>query len=114
MHQTYVDVGVMARHLQEKYRDYARRKVQPFRYLVDQGTKLAVVFFSLKSTNFFLVRFFVVGIAYKTVLHSYGLDSNPSSEDDENSDLELMEVIFEFGPHTFTHPKHGVSHFHFM
>ncbi|XP_055315332.1 nuclear valosin-containing protein-like isoform X1 [Sitodiplosis mosellana] len=65
VHQTYVDVGVMARHLQEKYREYGRRKHQPFRYLVDQ--------------------------AYKTVLHSYGLDSNPSTEEEENSDLELME-----------------------
>lgn len=27
----------MARHLQEKYREYGRRKHQPFRYLVDQG-----------------------------------------------------------------------------
>lgn len=25
-------------------------------------------------------------------MHSYGLDSNPSSEDDENSDVELMDV----------------------
>lgn len=30
--------------------------------------------------------------AYKTVLHSYGLDSNPTSEDEENSDIELMDV----------------------
>lgn len=37
MHQTYVDVDVMARHLQEKYRDYGRRKIQVFRSLVDQG-----------------------------------------------------------------------------
>lgn len=37
VHQTYVDVGVMARHLQEKYREYTRRKAQPFRFLVDQG-----------------------------------------------------------------------------
>lgn len=47
VHQTYVDVGVMARHLQEKYREYARRKHQPFRFLVDQGR----IFFSFgKST----------------------------------------------------------------
>lgn len=67
MHQTYVDVGVMARELQERYREYNRRKAVPFRLLVEQ--------------------------AYKTVLHSYGLDSNPSSEneDDANSDLEVME-----------------------
>jgi ribosome biogenesis ATPase len=30
--------------------------------------------------------------AYKTVLHSYGLDSNPGSEDDVGSDLEVMDV----------------------
>lgn len=40
-------------------------------------------------------------LAYKTVLHSYGLDSNPeSTEEEENSDLELMEVrlviVFSF------------------
>lgn len=29
--------------------------------------------------------------AYKTVLHSYGLDSNPGS-DEEGSDLEVMDV----------------------
>ncbi|XP_058828935.1 nuclear valosin-containing protein-like [Topomyia yanbarensis] len=67
VHQTYVDVGVMARELQDRYREYTRRKAVPFRMLVEQ--------------------------AYKTVLHSYGLDSNPSSENEEdgNSDLEVME-----------------------
>jgi hypothetical protein len=31
--------------------------------------------------------------AYKTVLHSYGLDSNPGSEvEDAGSDLEVMDV----------------------
>lgn len=37
-------------------------------------------------------------LAYKTVLHSYGLDSNPSSEEeeeeDDNSDLEVMDVRY--------------------
>lgn len=33
-----------------------------------------------------------IDLAYKTVLHSYGLDSNPSTEEEENSDLEMMEV----------------------
>lgn len=69
MHQTYVDVAVMARQLQERYREYSRRKVGPFRMLVEQ--------------------------AYRTVLHSYGLDSNPSSDENENegdgSDVEMME-----------------------
>lgn len=65
VHQTYVDVGVMARVLQDRYREYTRRKSAPFRQLVEE--------------------------AYKTVLHSYGLDSNASSEENENSDLEMMD-----------------------
>lgn len=67
VHQRYLDVGVMARMLQERYREYSRRKSAPFRQLVEQ--------------------------AYRTVLHSYGLDSNPSSdaEEDPGSDLEVME-----------------------
>lgn len=42
VHQTYVDVGVMARHLQEKYREYTRRKSHPFRLLVDQGKRTLI------------------------------------------------------------------------
>ncbi|XP_055386738.1 nuclear valosin-containing protein-like [Condylostylus longicornis] len=64
VHQTYVDVSVMAKQLQDRYREYNRRKSGPFRLLVEQ--------------------------AYKTVLHSYGLDSNPSS-DDNNSEVEMMD-----------------------
>lgn len=30
--------------------------------------------------------------AYKVVLHSYGLNSNQASDEEENSDIELMEV----------------------
>lgn len=37
MHQTYVDVSVMARELQDRYREYNRRKTVPFRLLVEQG-----------------------------------------------------------------------------
>lgn len=34
--------------------------------------------------------------AYKTVLHSYGLDSNPGSDlEDAGSDLEVMDVSSE-------------------
>ncbi|XP_037034382.1 nuclear valosin-containing protein-like [Bradysia coprophila] len=66
VHKTYVDVTDMARVLQERYRaEYGRRKMAPFRQLVEQ--------------------------AYKTVLHSYGLDSNPSSDENEESDLEFMD-----------------------
>uniref|UniRef100_A0A182QKV2 AAA+ ATPase domain-containing protein n=1 Tax=Anopheles farauti TaxID=69004 RepID=A0A182QKV2_9DIPT len=67
VHQTYVDTGVMARELQQRYREYNRRKSNPFRLLVEQ--------------------------AYRTVLQSYGLDSNASSEVDEEaaSDVELMD-----------------------
>lgn len=69
VHKTYVDVSDMARVLQERYRaEYGRRKIAPFRQLVEQ--------------------------AYKTVLHSYGLDSNPSSDENEESDLEFMDVSF--------------------
>uniref|UniRef100_A0A182N974 AAA+ ATPase domain-containing protein n=1 Tax=Anopheles dirus TaxID=7168 RepID=A0A182N974_9DIPT len=66
VHQTYVDTGVMARELQQRYREYNRRKSTPFRMLVEQ--------------------------AYRTVLQSYGLDSNASSEVEEDaaSDVELM------------------------
>lgn len=39
------------------------------------------------------LKFYFCITAYKTVLHSYGLESNPSTEDEENSDVELMEVI---------------------
>lgn len=52
----------MARELQMRYPEYTRRKTVPFRLLVEQ--------------------------AYKTVLHSYGLDSNPSSDDEDDDDLQ--------------------------
>lgn len=55
----------MAKELQTRWPEYSRRKTVPFRQLVEQ--------------------------AYKTVLHSYGLDSNPSSEGEEDgSDVEVM------------------------
>ncbi|CAO1324190.1 unnamed protein product [Diamesa hyperborea] len=64
--KTYVDVTEMTKTLMERYREYNRRKMAPFRNLVEH--------------------------AYKTVLHSYGLDSNPGSEiDDMGSDLEVMD-----------------------
>uniref|UniRef100_A0A182J895 AAA+ ATPase domain-containing protein n=1 Tax=Anopheles atroparvus TaxID=41427 RepID=A0A182J895_ANOAO len=67
VHQTYVDVTVMARELQQRYREYTRRKAGVFRAMVEQ--------------------------AYRTVLHSYGLDSNPSTdnEDEALSDVEVMD-----------------------
>jgi ribosome biogenesis ATPase len=37
VHQTYVDVGVMAKALQDRYREYQRRKTVPFRFAVEQG-----------------------------------------------------------------------------
>ncbi|KFB50548.1 hypothetical protein ZHAS_00018704 [Anopheles sinensis] len=69
VHQTYVDVGVMARELQQRYREYYRRKAGVFRTLVEQ--------------------------AYRTVLHSYGLDSNPSSDNDDDEALSDVEVMDE-------------------
>lgn len=38
VHQTYVDVGEMAKTLQERHREYQRRKVDMFRNQVEQGT----------------------------------------------------------------------------
>lgn len=35
--KTYLDVGVMTKHLQDRYPEYSRRKVAPFRALVEQG-----------------------------------------------------------------------------
>lgn len=63
--KTYVDVAVMARELQLRYPEYTRRKTVPFRLLVEQ--------------------------AYKTVLHSYGLDSNPSSDEDDDDLQEIAD-----------------------
>lgn len=39
--KTYLDVGIMTKHLQDRYPEYARRKIAPFRALVEQG-KLCV------------------------------------------------------------------------
>lgn len=64
VHQTYLDVGVMAKALQERYPEYSRRKIAPFRSLVEQ--------------------------AYKVVSQSYGLDVSPPSPD-SGSDLEVMD-----------------------
>ncbi|XP_053672393.1 nuclear valosin-containing protein-like [Anopheles nili] len=63
----------MARELQQRYRDYHRRKTIPFRMHVEQ--------------------------AYRTVLHSYGLDSNASSDPDEEGASEV-EVLDEAGANT--------------
>lgn len=64
--QTYLDVGVMTKQLQERYNEYSRRKIAPFRALVEQ--------------------------AYKIVSQSYGMDSQASSgEDSDGSDLEVMD-----------------------
>lgn len=64
--QTYLDVGVMTKQLQERYSEYSRRKIAPFRALVEQ--------------------------AYKIVSQSYGMDSQPSTgEDTDGSDLEVMD-----------------------
>uniref|UniRef100_A0A182T6B6 AAA+ ATPase domain-containing protein n=1 Tax=Anopheles maculatus TaxID=74869 RepID=A0A182T6B6_9DIPT len=72
VHQTYVDTGVMARELQQRYREYHRRKAHPFRLLVEE--------------------------AYRTVLHSYGLDSNASTEDEAASDVEVMDASVQRNP----------------
>lgn len=88
IHQSYVDVGVMAKSLQERYREYSRRKSVPFRMAVEQGKILK---WNLSQTNGVSNGNSRLFLAYKTVLHSYGLDSNPGSEE-EGSDLEVMDV----------------------
>jgi ribosome biogenesis ATPase len=66
VHLTYVDVEEMTQSLMTRYQEYSRRKMIPFRIMVEH--------------------------AYKTVLHSYGIDSNPGSDvDDMGSDLEVMD-----------------------
>lgn len=50
MDKTYLDVGVMTKHLQDRYPEYARRKIAPFRALVEQGKCVCVedvVFFTV-------------------------------------------------------------------
>ncbi|XP_073836026.1 nuclear valosin-containing protein-like smid [Musca autumnalis] len=64
--KTYLDVTIMTKQLQERYPEYARRKMGPFRALVEQ--------------------------AYHVVSQSYGLDDQVSSGDDSDaSDLEVMD-----------------------
>ncbi|XP_037933084.1 nuclear valosin-containing protein-like [Teleopsis dalmanni] len=63
--KTYLDVGVMTKDLQDQYIEYSRRKVGPFRTLVEQ--------------------------AYRIVSESYGLDERGFESGDSGSDLEMME-----------------------
>ncbi|KAL9909488.1 nuclear valosin-containing protein-like smid isoform 1-T1 [Glossina fuscipes fuscipes] len=63
--KTYLDVGVMTKHLQERYVEYSRRKVAPFRALVEQ--------------------------AYHVVSQSYGLDQQSSGDESDASSLEVMD-----------------------
>ncbi|XP_065359208.1 nuclear valosin-containing protein-like isoform X4 [Calliphora vicina] len=64
--KTYLDVGVMTKHLQDRYPEYTRRKVAPFRALVEQ--------------------------AYHVVSQSYGLnDPTGSGDESDASDLEVMD-----------------------
>ncbi|XP_075161331.1 nuclear valosin-containing protein-like smid isoform X2 [Haematobia irritans] len=66
--KTYLDVTVMTKHLQDRYPEYSRRKIAPFRALVEQ--------------------------AYHAVSQSYGLDDQVSSgEDSDASDLEVMDGV---------------------
>lgn len=74
----------MARLLQERYREYSRRKSLPFRQLVEQGNYYSFIY------AMFFFRTDEIILAYKTVLQSYGLDSDDN--DDVNSDLEMMDV----------------------
>lgn len=42
--KTYLDVGVMTKHLQDRYPEYSRRKISPFRALVEQGSICVCLF----------------------------------------------------------------------
>ncbi|XP_026461530.1 nuclear valosin-containing protein-like isoform X2 [Ctenocephalides felis] len=65
--QTYVDVPSMTQYLRNKYVEYSRRKEGPFRYMVE--------------------------LAYKTVLHNYGLDSSSSDKGLSDDDLHMIEEV---------------------
>jgi ribosome biogenesis ATPase len=86
VHKTYVDVEEMTQSLMNRYQEYARRKLVPFRILVEQGTQKNIIILCFSMYNLYFVS------AYKTVLHSYGLDSNPGSDAEAGSDLEVMDV----------------------
>lgn len=90
VHKTYVDVDEMTQSLMSRYQEYSRRKLIPFRILVVHGK------FWNFDNNYAVERKSVsIHTAYKTVLHSYGLDSNPGSEiEDAGSDLEVMDVSY--------------------
>ncbi|KAG5677081.1 hypothetical protein PVAND_006865 [Polypedilum vanderplanki] len=66
VNKTYVDVDEMTQSLMQRYQEYSRRKITPFKIAVEQ--------------------------AYKIILSSYGIASNPGSDaDDVGSDLEVMD-----------------------
>lgn len=82
-HQTHVNVADMARALQDKYRDYNRRKSAPFRQLVEH--------------------------AYQIVLKSYGLGSNTNSDidDDEDQSDGSIELLVD-GNETTSRPDRNL------
>lgn len=58
VHKTYVDVSDMARVLQERYRaEYGRRKMAPFRQLVEQGLLQFLMFGRLYALGLCLFMF---------------------------------------------------------
>ncbi|XP_066155268.1 nuclear valosin-containing protein-like [Euwallacea fornicatus] len=69
--KTYVDIEQMADELQKKYKEYAKRKLSPFRASVKK--------------------------AYSIVLQSYGLEDKDSSDDvvSDDSDLESEDDKFD-------------------
>lgn len=84
VHKTYVDVDEMTQSLMTRYMDYSRRKQNPFRASVLDGE------FGFRRFHICLTG---VLAAYKTVLRSYGIDSNPNSDNENGgSDLEVMDV----------------------
>lgn len=90
VHKTYVDVDEMTQSLMTRYIDYSRRKQNPFRASVLECE------FVFRWPSAFLLPGVLLS-AYKTVLRSYGIDSNPNSDNENGgSDLEVMDVSVKY------------------
>lgn len=87
----------MTQSLISRYQEYSRRKLNPFRATVVHGKKISRHILGKSKELRKLKLYFYIYVAYKTVLHSYGLESNPGSEvEDGGSDLEVMDVSYRY------------------
>lgn len=82
MDKTYVDINVMADDLQQKYKEYAKRKRSAFRASVSK--------------------------AYSIVVRNYGLE-NPASSEDET---EFINENHEISKNTFTNKVNNSKRFY--